>query len=461
MKHILLIALLLPAMWACKDDKVGDRPAASPERMTFEPMTGGAVMRYTLPADQSITGVNVRYRSAFGQDMLRVGSSTCDSLTLIGFKEAQTGVTAQVTMSYADGRESQPVDVTFDTADSGPVSFIKNVECFPNWGGFSLRYDIPAEAAGMAHVFYLGTDPVSRQADTIWIDSFYLEETRETGMTNYTMQQDIAAPTVVVRVEDFFGYMVGEKTWEGVENLQDMKKLDKSNFEFHCDNAQVNTTYHFGPEYLFDGDTKGERLFNEEGFFTFMAGPDAWGEFAHPMYIDMKENRWAASIRLYSLLKVSGTKLPNIMWGGPYASSPAGLVKTYNDNEMPCWITLYGLPDNGAAAPDYATLNSLDGWVTLGSYKQDKATPNDQRWCVFTWIGQSWPTPPTFSSLAAVQAQPAEYMEVVTPTYQQGTAGCRYLKIVIHECYNCMFNFATYDNTDKIVMFHELEVYTD
>ena len=463
MRHLLLILLLAFGLWACRDDEGGKGPVASPENMTFKAMTGGAVMHYTLPADQNVVGINVRYKNAFGEDMLRVGSSACDSLTLIGFKEAQNSIPARVTMSYRDGRESQPVDVTFDTDDSAPVTFIKTVECHPNWGGFALTYDVPEGANGMVHVFYLGIDPISNKADTILVNSFFLENSGGPTFASFDMTQDIDAPTVVVRVEDFLGYMVGEKSWADVPNLK-MNKLDKSNFEFYCDNAQVDATYRFGPEYLFDGDTKGEILFREKGFNTFLAGPDAFGEFAHPMYIDMKEDRWTASVRLYSLLKISNginSPLPPLMWTGAYGSSPAGLVKTYNDNEMPCEVTVYGLPDNGAAAPAYTDLNSLDGWVEIGYFKQDKATPNAQRWCVYTWIGVSWPTPPVFTTLEAVQAQPAEYMDILTPINQQSATGCRYLKIVINDCFNTAAMGAPMANTDKYAMFHELEVYTD
>ena len=463
MRHVLLISLFALGLWACSDDRGGNSPVASPETMTFEAVMGGAVMHYTLPGDQNVVGINVRYRNAFGDDMLRVGSSSCDSLTLIGFKEAQIGVPAQVTLSYRDGRESQPVDVTFDTADSAPVSFLNTVECYPNWGGFALTYDVPEGAKGMAHVFYLGDDPLSNQADTILVKSFYLEDTGGSKFASFEMtQEDIEEATVVVRIEDFLGYMVGEKSWPNISVLE-MNKLDKSNFEFYCDNAQVDADFRFGPQYLFDGDTKGEILFAEPGFNTFLAGPDAFGDNAHPMYIDMKEDRYMASIRLYNMFKISSTtnlpyNRPPLMWTGPYNASPAGVVKTYNDNEMPCEVTIYGLKDNGASPASYGDINALEGWVRIGYFKQEKTTPEAERWCLHTWSGSN---PLALSTLEAVKALPDEYMDVLTPIFEQSEGGCRYLKIVINDCFNTRYSGVPYDNVDKYVMFHELEVYTD
>ncbi|MFR7808814.1 MAG: hypothetical protein ACLU4N_05800 [Butyricimonas faecihominis] len=35
----------------------------------------------------------------------------------------------------------------------------EQLEVKPSWNGFMLTYDVPQNANGMAHVFYIGKDP--------------------------------------------------------------------------------------------------------------------------------------------------------------------------------------------------------------------------------------------------------------------------------------------------------------
>ncbi len=451
MKQILFISLLILGLWACNDD--GDRITVTdlPENaFTFKPVTGGAVMHYVLPSDPDIVGVKVRYRNTFGVETLQEGSSSCDSLTLIGFSEARNDIPARVTLSYYNGRESQPFDVMFSTSDSGPVAFMKSVGCYPNWEGFSLNYHVPEGANGIVHVFYVGTNPVTNLPDTLLINSFFLEETQqEGGATSYKMKQNIADPTVVVKVEDFLGYTVGEKIWENVENMSS-KKLDAKNFDFYCDNSQEDLEYKLGVEYLFDGDTRGVVCFEDKKFHSFLAGPDAAGENAHPMYIDLRENRLTASVRLYNLYKNSA----GLSW---YNKGKAGLCNTYNENELPCEVTIYGLKDNGMTPFSYDELDALEGWVKIGSFKEDKGLAVADRWCKNTWHSTNWTQG---LDLAELKEAEDEYMEIVIPAFGQGE-GYRYLKMVINEVFNYSGNGTSYINTGKYVQFHELEVYTN
>ncbi len=223
MKHIIWMLLLIWGLGACSDDDnvetvtVKDLPENA---FSFKPITGGAVMSYALPPDVTIVGVNVRYRNAFGVECIRQGGWPCDTVTLIGFKEAQSEVPAQVTLSYYNGAESQPFDETFSTLDSGPVVFLESVECRPTKDGFSLSYQVPEGANGIVHVFYVGTNPLTDLPDNILLKSFYLEETENgKGFDEYEVKQDLDILTVVVKVEDFLGYTVGEKVWEDVESM--------------------------------------------------------------------------------------------------------------------------------------------------------------------------------------------------------------------------------------------------
>ncbi len=454
MKHILLISLLIWGLWGCSDDDglVVDLPGNA---FSFRPIAGGAVMQYALPSDPNIVGVNVRYRNAFGVETLRGGGIACDTLTLIGFKEAQSKVPAQVTLAYCNGAESQPIDVNFSTLDSGPVSFMKTVNCYSNWEGFSLSYHVSEGAKGMAHVFYLGTNPFTHLPDTVLVNSFFLEESEEEEeFVSYKIKQDIDDLTVVVKVEDFLGYMVDTKVWTGIKNVR-MQKLEPNNFGFWCDNSVEDPEWKLGVQYLFDGDTKGVVCFEDKKYHSFLAGPDAAGEYAHPMYIDLKENRLTASVRLYNLFRNES----GLNW---FDQGKAALANVYNENEMPCEMTVYGLKDNGKTPSSYNDWDALEGWKKIGTFKQDKGTAQNDRWCKYTWNISDVASMSNGLSLVELRDAEESYMEAIVPVYGQ-EEGYRYLKIVINEVFSLSLpiNERTYGNTDKYVQFHELEVYTN
>lgn len=456
MRNILLLLLII-GLWACDDDKSGFVVVDLPDNVfSFKPMTGGAIMHYILPEDPGIVGIRVRYKDEHGKDMLRAASSTCDSVKLVGFNEATSNIPAQVSFCYYDDRESQPFDVTFSTADSGPVTFIKNVEVLSNWGGFTLRYSNPPETTGMAHVFYLGFNPVTNLPDTILMTSFLLQETTGTEEVNYQIKQGVDSYTIILRVEDFRGSMVDERTWTDVEKYE-MLKLAPEDFSFYCDNSIEDPIDKLGVEYLFDGDTKGLICFqagNRNKCCSFLAGPDGAGEHAHPMYLDLKKNTIVAATRFYSMLKnVAGPTWYDMQNGGM-----GGLCYVYNENELPCDVTLYGIKDDGKAPASYQDMNSLEGWEELGTFKQEKKlNPYTERWCNYSWNAMQY----TALNEEQLREAEAEFMEILVPLHIQEGRGYRYLKIVVNDVFATAAEMPKYNNVDNYVQFHELEVYTE
>ena len=171
---VLTVILLMCFITSCSDEVERFKADISPSSFTFKPVTGGAVMHYRMPNDPAIVGIHARYKDAYGKEMLCTGSHLCDSMELTGFNEAVQNVNVSITVFKQDGTESEPVEATFSTNDSGPIAFIKNAEVLSNWEGFSVKYEAPAGTHGLVDVFYLGTDPKTGEPDTILIDNFNL-----------------------------------------------------------------------------------------------------------------------------------------------------------------------------------------------------------------------------------------------------------------------------------------------
>lgn len=452
----LTVILLMCFISSCSDEVERFKADISPSSFSFKPITGGAIMYYRMPDDPSIVGVHARYKDAYGKEVLHTGSHLCDSMELTGFNEAMQNVKVLISVFQQDGTESEPVETTFNTYDSGPVAFMKSAEVMSNWDGFSVKYEAPERTKGMVHVFYLGTDPLTGDPDTILVNSFNLDETKEPEIKSFSIKQDVKKPVVVLKVEDYRGNMVAQQTYEGVECME-KAKLDPKNFTFYCDNAIVDTMGTLGyvsPTFLFDGDTKGMVNWEVAGMATkvhsFIAGPEASGPNAHPMYMDLQSNRVVGSVRIYSVLYSSQGPIWIIFGIRP-------MLMFYDDTAgYPCDIDIYLAKDDG----DNTSLSTKDmnklEWKKVANFKQDKNLPHEQRWCSHTRVSQN---EPSFTSLEEMQAADPDYADILIPAEGQKD-GYRYIKMVINDNFETVSGNLAITSWKGYVTFNELEVYT-
>lgn len=450
MKKYIYSLLMLLAIVSCKDEENTFQPAVGADAFTFESIPGGAVMHYTFPKDEELMGLNIRYKDYAGHDILRSGSALSDSILLEGFNQAQQDVAAEVRFVKRNGEESDPIPVSFSTKDSAPYAFFNGVKVQSGWNGFSVLTDNTTNAKGLAHVYYLGTDPLSGQPDTILIRSFNITEGKDT--MNFSLQQKSDLNTIIIRTEDYRGYMVREEKWENVASYN-TAKLDPSKFDFYCDKSIEDEECLIGKKYLFDGELRGETYFknNEKDHYGaydmynfFLAGPDAFDE---PMYIDMHENKLTAEVRMYAPLNV---RQYGWAYKGPYCTL---FRNDYFEDKIPCEVEVYAAKDDHGTAGNW----SAKDWVKVSKYKQDPDTGNDSRWnakClgyrnVINSYNDALKTDSVFLPLKLLCDQGEGY---------------RYLKIVVHNTYNKVgsdtWQFGPTLNTAKYFTMQELEVWT-
>ena len=451
--YVLLVAMFIAACSKSEDSTF--LTDISEDVFSFKPIAGGAIMHYNLPADPEIMGICVRYKDAFGSDMLRSASSICDSIILIGFNEAQSNVPAVVTLCRRDGVESNPINITFGTKDSGPVAFMNNVQVKSGWNGFTVTYNNPENSKGMAHVFYLGINPRTNEPDTILISSFNLEEGED--FIVYQPKQESGKYDIVIRAEDFRGHMVKERVWENIDAIT-TSKLDASEFEFVCDNIVTSEKDKIGLQYLFDGDTKGTTWWDEEEFdrfhfYSFLAGPNAAGENAHPMYVDMKKNRLTAQLRIYCMLGYMSGKGPDFSAPVYSKAEPAGIWYGYYENMLPCKVTVYGCKDDGNS--DWES----KAWEKIGNFEEAPKLAQSLRW-TRNAAGSMYNYVRLANKVAMEECDPS-YLAIDFDA-EQGE-GYRYLKIVIDDVFDLPWNPSDINQRNGLeyVAMQELEIYTD
>lgn len=442
---LFLIAAIAMVMTSCHDDDNNTfQSPVGTEAFSFEPIAGGAVMRFQMPSDNDITSLNVRYKDFKGDDILRTASVMTDSLLLIGFNEAKQDVPALVTFCKRNGTESDPVSVKFSTLDSAPVSFFDRVKVMSGWNGFSVITDNPTGATGIAHVFYLGKDPISGDPDTLLLSSFRLTEGKDTLV--FEPKQQNSVNTIVIRTEDFRGYMVKEKVWTDIASYT-TGMLDASEFDFYSDKSVEDDEYKLGAKYLFDGDKNGESYFinvSSPPFYTYLAGPNAVGA---PMYVDMRENKITAQVRLYAMVNNAARYYLDII--SPYREIWHNMMI----DKLPCDVEVFGAKDDGKGHADWDNKT----WVRLGGFSQNCDTEPVLRWSAYCQ-GDS------YARDAARSYRDKKQVMEGTPIFMKvgfsadgQDGGYRYLKIVVNDVFNHPYinmNIAEY------VTFNEMEIYT-
>lgn len=215
MKNSIWILLLILGFLACNDDDVVFEPVTEGLEIRFVPVAGGAMMYYSLPNDRNIFAMNVRYKNWQGGDVLKVGDYGSDSLLLDGFTEKKEAIVAQVSFVNHRNEESAKQEFSFSTLNSAPWAFFEDLEVSSTWNGFQVAYQTPGVATGMAHVFYLGENPLTHQPDTIPVSSFPILQGGDT--IQFEMDRKLEKYTVVVRTEDFQGYRVKQEIYPGID----------------------------------------------------------------------------------------------------------------------------------------------------------------------------------------------------------------------------------------------------
>lgn len=348
-RKILFLLMILIAFVACKDDDENgfDVPVEF-RKVAFDPVPGGAVMRYRLPDNMDIFGVRARYNDAYGRQLVKEGTYLTDTLLLNGFAEARTDVPVRLTFLNSNLEESASLEMTFNTADAATVALFDNLVVNPFWGGFNVTYSSPSVVEGTVHVFYVGINPTTKQEDNILVGSYPIVEGGDT--LNFELKQALDELKVVIRTDDFEGNTVKTQIYEGIDALaMEMLSPDRFTFSFPTTLAIEDEPHEIGVKYLFDGQKKGAnyRKNYQKGdrykYGTFVAGPNAFGE---RFIIDFGTPKVPAMLRGDAFL-FHGQSYPyanpswpdpNIdmfvatLWNAVYTSRLPAVIKVYGTN---------------------------------------------------------------------------------------------------------------------------------
>ncbi len=449
MRKILFLLLILSGFVACKDDdEIGfDVPVEFRKPLEFRSIPGGAVMKYYLPDNDDVFGVRVRYTNAWGETLIKHGTYLVDTVLLSGFTEACKGATAQVSFFNRNMEETEPIEVTFNTEKSATVAVFDSLKVNSFWGGFNVTYSSPEIVSGMIHIFYIGTNPLTHEPDSILMSSMPIMEGGDT--LNFTLKQALDSVDVIVRMDDYSGKRVKQRVVTGLPCLT-MDTLTPGDFKFKFMGDIVeNETYEIGLKYLLDGDFKGTRHHKQllsgdrYKYATFVAGPYA---FNKRFIIDLGKKMVPAAVRLYAFLNYR-TSYPSNDDKHPFAST---IWSGYYISRLPSKIKLYGTNEN----PETVDIRSCTRLFELND------NPSFYQGFRYSWAHES--DQYTFATNDYSKATPEEVekAEPVLLNMECNYSGesFQYLFFVIEDTYDSARWNGFEENPTEYVTFNELEV---
>lgn len=441
MRNTILLLLLIFSFSACNDDDTVFETGTEGLEVKFTPVAGGAMMHYTLPNNRDIFAMNVRYKDWQGNNVLKTCGYSGDSLLLDGFTRGQE---VAVNLSFVNHRneESASLEYSFETLDSAPWAFFDDLEVSSSWNGFQVIYKSPTVVTGMAHIFYLGINPVTQKEDTILVNSFPLLQGGDT--LNFILQQENLKNTVIVRTEDFKGYRVRQEIFPDVDAFRSekwpMTAADFNDFGISIEDVKAKT----GVQYLFDGELRGEERFiastavtdtrsGTEVCATYVAGPYAFGK---PIILDLREQKTPAWVRMYCFCPMTARftaanqALSNV-WKGSY------------EDKLPCNVTVYGNKESSDP--------NADGWEYLGRLAQDPSAEVQREW----WAYRTTQLESAPSDVNELAKQDPIYVDIQLPPHNKTY---RYLKLVVNDTFDTRKSNVNTNEQDHFTL-HELEVY--
>ena len=171
-RKVLFAITVLCGLWACKDDKVVFDAPVPGDAIAFEPASGGAIMRYTLPQNTDICGICAHYVDEQGEEVTIVGTAFADSVLLTGFHAPQEHVPVSITVLDNNNVESASIERTFSTLASAPYAFMDSIQVISTWGGVRIEASYTGTASGIVDVYRVGTNPFTKEIDTLYVTNF-------------------------------------------------------------------------------------------------------------------------------------------------------------------------------------------------------------------------------------------------------------------------------------------------
>ena len=380
MKRFLLYLLVASVFFSCDDDKEILDVTMKGESISFEPIFGGATMKYDLSdISTDVYYIKAEYFDRNGKNCIVKGSYLSKQMDLMGFVEEAKNVPVKITLLNQNNVESEVLELKFDTKECVAQSVANSVQAHPYWSGFYVDYEAE-DKGGFIHVAKVGIDPFTKVVDTLLLSTEAIRPSEE-GKKNKLLFSDVCdiktnLTDVVVWTEDLKGNILKKKQFPKIKAVMagiidpGYNEEDNTlNFDF-IGSSYENEGKKLSWKYLFDGDTKGYKhiLNGGNNYYRYRSETKAL-KYDNRFVIDLKEPKNLAKIRLYSGLRSA-------------VNFESSLFDSHPEGMTPCHVVIYGANElktkmNG---PFKVTDWEATQTTKLAEYQEDAFAPLSEKW---------------------------------------------------------------------------------
>ncbi|WP_430972151.1 DUF5000 domain-containing lipoprotein [Sunxiuqinia rutila] len=149
-KYILCVILIAQSLFSCQEKVLGpmESDGVAPGKVTItnvENIPGGAILKFDLPADEDLLGVELVYTLSNGDIKVKRISNFSNSVKIEGFGDAKEYIIDVYSIDRGENR-SEAVKVTISPVKP-PVKLIEeSIKMFADFGGVKYIWSNPTES---------------------------------------------------------------------------------------------------------------------------------------------------------------------------------------------------------------------------------------------------------------------------------------------------------------------------
>lgn len=432
MKNIFYLLIFVSVLFSCSEESEQILDSNVKDcNIEIEAVNGGAIMHYGLANDSKIYAIEVRYKDEFGEQIISKGTYLNTSIKLQGFINDKEDIPIEIRLLDNKGISSKPEWRKFSVKKCAAKAFMDDLEVKTYWDGFRIEYEGVEDPNGFFHVAHLGINPMTKEHDTLLIQTYPLEKGMQVKMFGNTSDEESNSTSVVVWAEDYRGNFVDKKVFKDVPASKSVL-MDPKDFGFEG-SSKEDPTMEASWKYLFDGDTKGSRRMEAGGrkSYSFISEKNAVPGF---WTVDLKELKILSQVRLYCPLNSPWKHWGHDLWGFDYFFM------------MPSHVKIYASDDNSLP---------IDQWTLMGEYQESYGEDYEDD------AHKNWNYP--FVDPAR-RYYSVEQLEDAEPCYikfdiEFSETRYRYIRLEVLDVFHMLQWGCVTMNEDNVLAFHELEVY--
>jgi len=169
MKRVIFLSatICLCLLPACKDDESGNGTAPMPiQECTIEPISGGAIIYYTIPSDRNIMYVMAEYKRN-GKQYVERSSAHNNWLTIEGFNTSDPVKAKLYTVNKNEVRSDSALTVNFIPKESPIGMAFKSLKILTGFLGVVAYWDNPTRTELGVRLMI---DSVDRKGKVHWVE---------------------------------------------------------------------------------------------------------------------------------------------------------------------------------------------------------------------------------------------------------------------------------------------------